>query len=364
MEVQTDAVPAANLVPVVTDAPISDSESISPREAAARFAQRRDEKPPQNRAPDGKFASSQEDNTAQAVEHDAPAEQTSVEADQQQDDPAERPSIDPPRSWPKEDHEFFRSLSPEAQQRVVDLDRNRELEIRKGQNEAAEIRKAAEAERTQAEQARQRYESSIADMLQTMQQNNPFADIKTDADVQKLANEDPFRFVQWQAHQQQVHALRVKAQELQDARIKEAQDAFNNYADEQDKLFLSEAKEFADPERADTARKEIVSYLTDVRGIPQDRLQRMYSGLETFSIRDASAQLIIRDAAKWHAAQKKATAAAQKPVPPVQRPGTAPSKADANAATVKALEQKIDQAPTLRGQLQAAAALRAAKRAQ
>lgn len=365
MEVQTNGAEpgAANLVPEVTDSPISDGDAISPREAATRYAQRRDEqnKPPQNRAPDGKFASSQAQDTAPEADAAPPQEAT---GETQEIDPAETPPLDPPRSWSKDDHERWSKLDRDTQQYLLDRDGRDSAAVRKAQNEAADIRKAAEAERTQAEQARQKYEAQVAEMLQALQQQGDFADIKTDADVQKLATEDPFRFVQWQARQQQINGLQQKARELQEQRMNEARDAFVKWAEDQDKAFLAEAKEFADPDKGEAARKDIAAYLTEVRGIPQDRLQRLYSGMEMFSIRSSEAQLIIRDAARWHAAQKKAVAAAQKPVPPVQRPGTAPSKADANAATVKALEQKVDQATTLRGQLQAAAALRAAKRAQ
>lgn len=362
----THAAPAADAGSVAPVNTTNDDGPISIREAAQALSKRREEteKPPVARAPDGKFASQAED-TAPAVDTDAPAQEQPSVTDQQQDDPAPEPSIDPPRSWTKEEKEAFKALPPEHQQRIADRERAREVEIRRGQNEAAEIRKAAEAERQQAEQARQRYEHGLTNTLQALlsSADSEFADIKTHADVQKLVTDDPLRFIQWQAKQQQIQALQTHAMELQRARTEERQNAFVTWADQQDKLFAEQAKEFADPEKGGEARKEIMSYLTEVRGLSQDELVKLWTGQDMFSIRDARSQLILRDAAKWHAAQKKAAAAARTPVPPVQRPGTASSgKADTQSATIATLEQKLSKATSTREQIAAAAALRAAKR--
>jgi hypothetical protein len=49
-------------------------------------------------------------------------------------DPAETPSIEPPRSWSKEDKELFNTLPPETQQRVAERERARESDFLKRQN--------------------------------------------------------------------------------------------------------------------------------------------------------------------------------------------------------------------------------------
>jgi hypothetical protein len=365
MDVQTNVAPATgagSVVPVTTD----DSGPLSVREAADRFGARRQaaEKPPETekpatqRGPNGQFAR-QETNTAEAVEQSAPAEeQTSAETEEQVE-PAEQPSIDPPRSWSKEDKDAFKLLPPETQQRIVEQDRKRESEVRKGQNEAAQIRQAAEAARTQAEQARQQFETGLNEVLLRLSQDGEFADIKTPKDVEELAERDPFQFNRWQAKQLTIGQLQQQANAMRQQREAEQRTQFEGWAGEQDKAFTQKVKDFSDPEKATKLRAGVVNYLTEVRGVPADTIPQLW---QNPMFRDARMQEIVFDAYRFHEGQKAAKAAIPKSVPAPQRPGTAPSKADAQKADIAVLEQKLDKATSERDQIAAAAALRAAKR--
>src|SRR3569623_70308 len=104
----------------------------------------------------------------------------------------ELPPIEPPRSWTKEEKDRWEALPREAQEEVARIEQSREKEFRRSQNEAADQRKAIEAERTQAEQARKEYEAKLPAIMQALQDvhNSQFADIKTMADVERLAMED------------------------------------------------------------------------------------------------------------------------------------------------------------------------------
>jgi hypothetical protein len=64
------------------------------------------------------------------------------------------------------------------------------------------------------------------------------------------------------------------------------------------------------------------------------------------SLRDHRIQLAILDAVKWRDAQQAKAKIAAVPKPPVQRPGTAPSKGAQVDQQVSALRAKL---PTLRG---------------
>src|SRR5262245_16949164 len=103
-------------------------------------------------------AGAQTDTAAQAdaappVQQEAPGETTDT------GEPAaeQLPPIDPPRSWTAEDKEIFRTLPRATQENLAARDRARETEFRRGQNEAAELRKAVDAERNEVMQARARY---------------------------------------------------------------------------------------------------------------------------------------------------------------------------------------------------------------
>jgi hypothetical protein len=71
-------------------------------------------------------------------------------------------------------------------------------------------------------------------------------------------------------------------------------------------------------------------------------------------------QLLIRDATLWREAQAKAKAATARPVPPVQRPGAAPSQGAASEAQIQALSKRLESTGSLRD---AAALVRARRTA-
>ncbi len=74
-------------------------------------------------------------------------------------EPAELPTIDPPRSWTKGEKERFATLPRETQEYIADREQERERAIRQSQNEAAEKTKAVTAKEQQLEQIRQQAQS-------------------------------------------------------------------------------------------------------------------------------------------------------------------------------------------------------------
>src|SRR5215831_8612256 len=124
---------------------------------------------------------------AAPVDAQDPGERTEG-ADRQQE-PA---PIEPPRSWTKEDKELFTSLPRATQERIAERERSRESDFLRRQNEAAEKLKGLNAKEQAVEQARQTYETALPQLLQTLQQQQAgeFADIKSMADVERLARED------------------------------------------------------------------------------------------------------------------------------------------------------------------------------
>lgn len=358
-DVGSNAAPAAgaaSVAPVTTTT--NDGSPISVREAsrligAARRAEA--EKPPETpdkptpqRAPDGKFAA--RDNTVSAPADDdaAAAVQPPGETTPDVTDaaPPEAPPVDPPRSWTNEDKEAFKALPPDIQQRIADRERARDVEIRKGQDEAAKARKAVDAERQQAEQAKLQAEQAAFNALRILQaeQQRDFADIKSVQDLTKLATEDPFRFNQWQARQESIRILSGEVEQAHRVRQEQESTQFKSWADEQDKSFAETFKEFGDPDKGPKAREGVVNYLTEVVGVPRDHLPGLWSNPV---FRDARMQRVIYDGVRFHAAQEKAKAASAKPLPPVQRPGVSAPKGAGLDSEIASLNQQLDKASGL-----------------
>lgn len=350
------------------EAPAAEApESFSSPSEAARFlanlgvAKRRSAEPageaPAEATAEQSEAEPSADDAAPLTE--APGEQATEEAD-----PAELPPIEPPRSWTKEEKEEFATYPREAQEKIARREQDRETALRRSQNEAAEKLKGLTAKEQQAEQARQQYEAALPALLQQLsdQMQGEFEDIKTLADVQKLAANDPFRFAQYQAKQMQIAAIQKEAEQARERQQQEYRQKWSEFSSSEDQKFSEKVPEMSDPAKAKQIATAAVSVLRD-HGFTDQELAKLWNGESSISLRDHRVQLLIRDAVKLREAQKTAFKPAQKPVPPVQKPGNAiKSPNRALEAQISALEAKpslslkeATQLMTLKGQRRSAA---------
>jgi hypothetical protein len=278
----------------------------------------------------------------------APADDQSeqVRGETERADPADLPPpIEPPRSWTKEDKELFKGLPRETQQRLADRERSRESDFLRRQNEAAEKLKSLGAREQAAEQARAQYESALPAMLQSLhqQQASEFADIKSYADIERLAREDWPRYVIWDAQQKKVAAL---LQELGTAQARQAEASqlqWAQFAKRQDDLFQEKVPEVADRTQAARLQTSALAVLHDL-GFEEPELVQLWNGQRTLSLRDHRLQLLIRDGIRYRDAQEKAKQAVAKPVPPVQRPGVAQPRGAVHDAHIQALTKQLNNA--------------------
>jgi hypothetical protein len=276
-----------------------------------------------------------------AADEDQPTGETEVDA------PAEEPSRDLPRSWTKDRAEHWAKLDPGTQDFLLEQDRKASAEVRRVQNEAAEQRKAIQAEREAAEKARQQYEtklSSTVKVLETALQAD-FGDIQTMQNVRDLQNNDPFRFQAWQVRQMELAAAKSEETAAGQRQAKEKQDKRDNYEAEQNKLLVDLVPEMADPKKAAELRERAIVMLTDDLGLKNDLLARWMTddtGHEILS--NAGIQKLIADGLKYRDIQKaKATVAAKLP-PPVQRPGVRQPAGANVTAQIKSLENQLSSA--------------------
>lgn len=118
-------------------------------------------------------------------EHEAPADEAA--GAEQDNDPL---PIEPPLSCSEEEKAVFASLPRDAQERLAERERTREGEL-------AEQRKALDADRALLDEARQKYEATLPQLLAALHQRQAgeFVDIKTPADIERLAREDEPRLL-------------------------------------------------------------------------------------------------------------------------------------------------------------------------
>jgi hypothetical protein len=271
------------------------------------------------------------------------------------------PPIEPPRSWTKQDKELFTSL-PRETQRIAERERSRESDFLRRQNEAADKLKGLTAKEQAVDQARQQYEAALPQLLIMLQQQQAgeFADIKTLADVERMAREDWPRYALWDVQQKKIAEVARQLTEVQHRQAHERLQQFSEFAKREDDLFKEKVSDMADDKKAAELQTRCLATLTGL-GFAEAELAQSWNGQKDLSLRDHRVQLLIRDATLWREAQAKAKAAQAKPVPPVQRPGVAQPKGAAQHAQIENLTQQLDKSSGVKA-LRTAAKLVAARR--
>jgi hypothetical protein len=355
----------------ITPALPAGEEPMSAREAARVVAKHRRRKP--DSAEPSNSAGNEQSIVPAAAPAPAPTQELADEADAAPDDQPsgetqaiepeqDLPPIEPPRSWTTEEKERFKSLPRDLQAYLSEREQERDRDVRRRQNEAADERKAAQAEREAVARARQEYEAALPALLASLQhqQAGEFADIRTPADIEKLAREDFPRYVRWDAQQKRIAALGDEARAVQQRLALELSQHWAHFTQQQDQLFADKVPDIADPDKAPKLRESAVNVLKD-RGFTEQELAQLWNGQAAISLRDHRLQLVILDAVKFSHAQRAAKDALTKPVPPVQRPGVAQQKS--NDAEIQALNQKLERTGSARDAAALVAAQRRSRRA-
>jgi len=260
-----------------------------------------------------------------------------------------KPAIDPPKSWTKDLHEHWANLDPALQERIVNRDREDQAAIKRAFNEAADERKALAAQREAAEKARQQYEAQLPALMQELQnaQQNAFADIKTVDDVTRLANEDPFRYLQWQAHQTKLQAVNAENERARTAKEQAEQAKWAEHVQKENALAAELIPDLADKDKGPALTKRAADRLSEL-GFKQEELNALASGKEKLSLYDHRIQQLIFSDLKLSDIQKATKSVAAKPLPPVQKPGTAKPAGSGVTENIQALTRQLNETGDLK----------------
>lgn len=341
---------------------IETTQPLTARDHAIALSQRRWEKARQSQEAPPPAEEPEKVEAPQELAEEANADQPEADpGETKEPDPVveELPPIEPPRSWTKEEKARFQSLPRETQEYLSQREQERDAAIRRSQNEAAEKLKGLSAKEQAVEAERQKYEAALPVLLQTLQdqQAGQFADVKTQSDVDRMAQEDPFRYIQWTAHQQKVASVQNEMRVAQERQANEWLGKWQEFASREDKLTAERIPELADPAQRTKIQESAIGYLKDI-GFEESELGSAWNGQASLSLRDHRVQGMIRDAVKYREGQAAAKkAVATKPLPPVQRPGVAAPRG--NDSTIQTMSKKLASS----GSIEDAAALVMARRA-
>jgi hypothetical protein len=286
------------------------------------------------------------------VEADAAPRETEATSETQETDPPEVAPLDLPRSWTKDQADHWNALPRSTQEYLIAQASKDSEAVRRSQNEAAELRKAAEAERAKAEQVRKDYEAKLPLLEKRIQTVGPFVDIQTMDDVKKLQREDPFRFQEYQVHIWEEQAQQAELAEARSRQSAEQKAAWAEFTRAESKAL----GDYVSESDIKTYSPKAGEYLLEL-GFKDSELAAMSNG-EKFSPFDHRFQRLIYNAMKYSEVKAAPIKAIPKPVPAVQKPGVGRAPGAASADNIQASREKLNSS----GSVEDAFALYQAKR--
>jgi hypothetical protein len=175
-----------------------------------------------------------------------------------------------------------------------------------------------------------------------------------------LARTDPAKHA---AISHKVQLAMAGAQAIEQERAAKAQweqQQFQQWSKNEDKALLSKAPELADRDVSAKTAKISLQALHNV-GFTDQELGAAWHGASNIAMRDHRVQLLILKAARYDEARAGVGRPAAKPVPPVQKPGVAPTDYAADVGEIQNLRRELRGATGQRA-LKIAAKLHGAER--
>src|SRR5215472_8958044 len=220
----------------------------------------------------------------------------------------------------------FAELPRDYQEFILERETQRDTEFNRQVQEAAEKRNAANAELQAATQERRQYLTVISRVIGQLAQQTAteFADITSVADLEKLANDDPVRYLRWQARRDSLLAAQGEQEAALQREQAEQGQRYQSYLGEQRAKLLEKMPELKDPAKAKAISAESTKYLKAIG----------FDDQEISNVVDHRLMLVVRDALAYHAGRSAGQTAAEKKVvgiPRVTRPGAASERGERNA---------------------------------
>lgn len=228
-----------------------------------------------------------------------------VEADKPEPERVEAPPIEAPASWKAEEKERFKALPPDLQKYLTERESERERGLSKSQQESAEARKAAEAERNAVQDERKTYASRLNVLIDIANTIDPVIAEGRKTDWAKAHTDDPLgapgKYFTYKQREQQLGALENQRNEVLN-KVR-----YENYQ-RGDTALRSKLDFWADEGKRKAFQSDFAKYLTE----------HEYSPEESGSIDDYRAIIIGRKAMLYDQLMTQQTKIAAAKVVPAQ----------------------------------------------
>jgi hypothetical protein len=328
---------------VVASDPIADAAN-----AFKTFDRNAPETPERPRGPDGKFVSAQPEPEIEA-EDEAPQAEAEAESHDEpeiDEEAAEeaQPDVELPPSWPSDMAEDWQSLPATVREKIVAREAERETAVNAKFQEAANLRKANEAEINEAKTNRQRFAEAADFLLSVVQPQRPPTSMLDPSssdynpDAYHLANrkfEEQAGLLNAVAQQRAQLAQQEQA-EAEKAKEQRVSEINSKHMPELSKL----VPDFSDPAKADTAFHGLARYALE-QGVPEDTELSAFTAVEL---------KLLAKAQKYDemmAAKAKVQPKAPRPAAPVVKPGVTTPRATVEAQRRKQAFERLDKSGSI-----------------
>lgn len=222
------------------------------------------------------------------------------------------PAIEPPASWNAAEKEKFSKLDRHLQEYIAERERDRERFVNGKANEAAEARKAAEAERTRIAEERQKALQQYDTVLNAVIASDPIIVEGRQIDWARLATTDPETYTAKKAifddRVQKLSQAIQQREQLAQQVMTEQQKAHQERVAKEHQTLLEKVQEWReDPERMRTAIRDVVSHVSKRYGISEQEFANVSDHRAFLMARDNMAMAKELEDARAELARLKAT---------------------------------------------------------
>jgi hypothetical protein len=241
--------------------PVSREDALQQAASAFKVNLGQEEAPERPRGPDGKFVSVREPEQGEEAEEIDETEEGEEAAEEAQPTDPELPA-----SWPAEHAETWKTLPPEAKAVIAEREGQRDAAVNAKFQEAANLRKAHEAEISAANATIQNYGQAAELVLSLVQPQRPprsMLDINSgDYDP------DNYHFLERQ-YEDQTAFLNQHAAQLGQIRAQEQQQKFNVINSATRAKFIEAVPDVADQAKAPAVFQGLIDYAVSI-GMPAE----------------------------------------------------------------------------------------------
>lgn len=333
----------------------AETEAVDPIEAAANAFKTFDENAPDRedrpRDANGRFVSNTPqdgDTEIEAEEPEAEAEETEAESHDEEEtdeaaDEAQPEPVDLPTSWPAEHAETWKSLPPETQAIIAEREGQRDAAVNAKFQEAANLRKANEAEINEAKTNRQAFAEAADFVLSLAQPQKPPVTMLNPNSGDY--NPDQYHLLNAQYEQQtqilsNLYQQRQLVAQQEQGESERQREAFQAQIEEKyGPLLLKDVPELADSQKQPQVLSEIARYAVE-NGVPA----------ETFTDPERAKLVTSADLRfawkamqydKMMAAKAQVKPKAAKPAAPPVKPGVTTPRSAIEATKRKAAQERL-----------------------